>query len=718
VKSKGAFLRAPQKFEAKATLSHVGDSGSSLSALVSNLDGMLYRCRVDDEWEMEFVSDGCVGLTGCRPQDPVLNGRLSYEQITHPQDRALVRQTIESALANRGRYEIEYRMLRADGQVRWVREQGLAVVAANGQPEAIEGFVQDITERKEAERALSETSERFRGFFENATEGMYRSTPGQGFITVNQAMARICGYISPEQLIEQLLDIDQQLYVDPLRRNDFIREIETHGEVTDFESQICRRDGSPAWISENAHAVRDGSGTLLYYEGTVSLITDRKRHEAEIEYQATHDSLTGLPNRMLLIETLQRVMAEATLTRTQVAVMFIDIDQFKFINDSLGHAAGDELLNTLAKRLQSCIRGDDTVARHGGDEFVVVVKSFTNVDEVRRVAERIVTAVARPCVIAGCDLSASCSVGISLCPLDAQDIDTLMRNADAAMYRAKELGRNNFQFFAADMNAHFADRMELVARLHRALERKEFRLHYEPKFDLATRRIVGVEVLIRWQTAEGIVSPAEFIPVAEETGLIVPIGDWVLRTACAQARTWLSAGIPMVPMAVNLSRRQLVSGDIAAQVAEALAAAKLPAQYLELEVTESAVMRDTDTAVAMLRRLRELGVKIAMDDFGTGYSSLYYLKQLPLDRLKIDQSFVRDVTTNPDDSAIIKAIISLGHILELRVLAEGVETAEQLEFLRDNHCDEMQGYHLARAMPASEFAELLRAQATEAVSIE
>ncbi len=718
MKSKGAFLRAPQKFEAKATLSHVGDSGSSLSALVSNLDGMLYRCRVDDEWEMEFVSDGCVGLTGCRPQDPVLNGRLSYEQITHPQDRALVRQTIESALANRGRYEIEYRMLRADGQVRWVREQGLAVVAANGQPEAIEGFVQDITERKEAERALSETSERFRGFFENATEGMYRSTPGQGFITVNQAMARICGYISPEQLIEQLLDIDQQLYVDPLRRNDFIREIETHGEVTDFESQICRRDGSPAWISENAHAVRDGSGTLLYYEGTVSLITDRKRHEAEIEYQATHDSLTGLPNRMLLIETLQRVMAEATLTRTQVAVMFIDIDQFKFINDSLGHAAGDELLNTLAKRLQSCIRGDDTVARHGGDEFVVVVKSFTNVDEVRRVAERIVTAVARPCVIAGCDLSASCSVGISLCPLDAQDIDTLMRNADAAMYRAKELGRNNFQFFAADMNAHFADRMELVARLHRALERKEFRLHYEPKFDLATRRIVGVEVLIRWQTAEGIVSPAEFIPVAEETGLIVPIGDWVLRTACAQARTWLSAGIPMVPMAVNLSRRQLVSGDIAAQVAEALAAAKLPAQYLELEVTESAVMRDTDTAVAMLRRLRELGVKIAMDDFGTGYSSLYYLKQLPLDRLKIDQSFVRDVTTNPDDSAIIKAIISLGHILELRVLAEGVETAEQLEFLRDNHCDEMQGYHLARAMPASEFAELLRAQATEAVSIE
>jgi diguanylate cyclase (GGDEF)-like protein/PAS domain S-box-containing protein len=670
---------------------------------------MLYRCRIHGDWEMEFVSDGSVDLTGCRPQDPVLHSRLAYEQIVHPQDRTRARQAIEHALANRRRYDIEYRMLRVDGQIRWVREQGLAVTAPDGRPVALDGFVQDVTERKRLEHELRETADHFRSFFENASEGMYRSTP-TGFLTVNPSMARICGYDSPEQMIEQLRDIDRQLYFDPLRRNDFIREIETHGEVVDFESQICRRDGSPAWICENAHAVRDENGTLLYYEGTASLITRRKLHEAEIEYQATHDPLTGLPNRILLAETLRQVMAEAKLTHTQVAVMFIDIDQFKFINDSLGHAAGDELLSTLAQRLQSCIRGEDVVARHGGDEFVVVVKSFNSIDEVRRVAERIVGAVARPCVVAGCDLSASCSVGISLCPLDAQDIDTLLRNADAAMYRAKELGRNNFQFFAADMNAHFADRMELVARLHRALERSEFRLHYEPKFDLATRRIVGAEVLIRWQTPDGIVSPADFIPVAEETGLIVPIGDWVLRTACAQARTWLSAGVPMVPMSVNLSRRQLVSGDIAAQVAEALVAAKLPAKYLELEVTESAVMRDTETAVEMLRRLRELGVKIAMDDFGTGYSSLYYLKQLPLDRLKIDQSFVRDVTTNPDDSAIIKAIISLGHILELRVLAEGVETAEQLDFLRDNHCDEMQGYHLARAMPASEFVELLRAQ--------
>jgi diguanylate cyclase (GGDEF)-like protein/PAS domain S-box-containing protein len=686
------------------------DPASPLSSLVSNLGGMLYRCRIHGDWEMEFVSEGSLDLTGCRPQDPVLRNRLAYEQIVHPQDRARARQAIEHALANRRRYDIEYRMLRADGQIRWVREQGLAVTAPDGRPMALDGFVQDITERKRFEHELRETADHFRSFFENASEGMYRSTPA-GFLTVNPAMARICGYDSPEQMIEQLRDIDRQLYFDPLRRNDFIREIETHGEVVDFESQICRRDGSPAWICENAHAMRDENGTLLYYEGTASLITRRKLHEAEIEYQATHDPLTGLPNRILLAETLRQVMAEAKLTHTQVAVMFIDIDQFKFINDSLGHAAGDELLSTLAQRLQSCIRGEDVVARHGGDEFVVVVKSFNNIDEVRRVAERIVGAVARPCVVAGCDLSASCSVGISLCPLDAQDIDTLLRNADAAMYRAKELGRNNFQFFAADMNAHFADRMELVARLHRALERSEFRLHYEPKFDLGTRRIVGAEVLIRWQTPDGIVSPADFIPVAEETGLIVPIGDWVLRTACAQARTWLSAGVPMVPMSVNLSRRQLVSGDIAAQVAEALVAAKLPAKYLELEVTESAVMRDTETAVEMLRRLRELGVKIAMDDFGTGYSSLYYLKQLPLDRLKIDQSFVRDVTTNPDDSAIIKAIISLGHILELRVLAEGVETAEQLDFLRDNHCDEMQGYHLARPMPASEFAALLRAQA-------
>jgi diguanylate cyclase (GGDEF)-like protein len=421
-----------------------------------------------------------------------------------------------------------------------------------------------------------------------------------------------------------------------------------------------------------------------------------------------HDPLTGLPNRTLLNDTLRQMMKQAAAGTTQAAVMFIDIDQFKFINDSLGHAAGDELLSTLAARLQSCVRSEDTVARHGGDEFVVLLKSFDSVNEVRRVAERIVATVARPCVVAGCDLSASCSVGISIYPHDAQEIDALLRNADAAMYRAKELGRNNFQFFAADMNARFADRMEQVAKLHRALERNEFELHYEPKYDLASGSVIGAEALLRWRNPDGLVSPRDFIGLAEETGLIVPIGDWVLRTACQQARAWLASGLDLVPLAVNLSRRQLISGDIATQVADALVAAKLPARYLELEVTESAVMHDTVAAVDMLRRLRRLGVKIAMDDFGTGYSNLAYLKQFPLDRLKIDQSFVRDVTSNADDSAIIKAIISLGHILDLRVLAEGVETEAQLAFLRENHCDEMQGHYRSRAMPAAEFAKLLR----------
>jgi diguanylate cyclase (GGDEF)-like protein len=407
---------------------------------------------------------------------------------------------------------------------------------------------------------------------------------------------------------------------------------------------------------------------------------------------------------------LQQATAGVERGGAEFAVVFIDIDQFKFINDSLGHAAGDELLLVMTQRLLSCVRAGDMVARQGGDEFVIVLAAPVSAAEAQRIGGRILASVAQPCAIAGRDISVSCSIGVTLCPTDSRAVGDLLRNADAAMYRAKELGRNNVQFFAADMNQRLTDRLALLTHLHRAVERGEFGLVYEPKYDLATLEIIGVEALIRWHTPEGTISPVDFIPLAEETGLILPIGEWVLRAACEQNRRWRDAGLPPVPVAVNLSRRQLAHGDIATQVAVLLDAIGLPPDGLELEVTESMVMQDAEKSVAMLRRLHAMGVQIAMDDFGTGYSNLSNLKRFPLHCLKIDKSFVQDVGADPDAAAITKAIISLAHILGLRTVAEGVETVEQLEFLRENRCDETQGYYFTRPVTAEAFARLLQQQ--------
>ncbi|HVT34210.1 MAG TPA: EAL domain-containing protein [Nevskiaceae bacterium] len=703
--------RLSQLLPAPAAADRVGrplERERLLSTLLSNLDGMVYRCRHDQHWTMEFVSEGCTDLTGYRPEDLVGNQRISYELLTHPEDRAPVRRTIEHALQQRTRYELEYRIVRADGATRWVWERGAGSFTADGTLAALEGIVQDISGRRQAEQSLREAERRYRSIFENAIEGIFQSTPADGYITVNPALARMYGYDSPEQLIAQLRDIDHQLYVEPNRRADFIAAMERDGSVTNFESRVYRRDGTIIWISENARAVRDEAGVLLFYEGTVETITERKLHDSAMRHQATHDALTGLPNRSLLHEKLAHALEAAAHNGSLVAVAFIDLDQFKIVNDSLGHHMGDELLKTMAQRLQACLREHDVVARQGGDEFVLMVTGALSEAEIGRIARRLIAEVSRPCMIAGREVSVTCSIGITLSPADGSDIEALLRNADAAMYRAKELGRNNYQYFAAEMNARVAGRLEMLTRLRRALEREEFELYYEPRYDFDARRIVGVEALIRWHQDGAVVRPAEFIPLAEDTGLIVPIGDWVLRQACAQTRRWHDAGLRTVPVSVNLSRRQLSQGDIAAQVAQVLAASGLQPQWLELEITESMLMQDTERAIALLSRLREKGVQISMDDFGTGYSSLSYLKKLPVQRLKIDQAFLRDLPDDADARAMVKAIISLAHNLGLKVVAEGVETAAQFEFLRGADCDEVQGWYLARAMPAARFAELLQ----------
>ena len=428
---------------------------------------------------------------------------------------------------------------------------------------------------------------------------------------------------------------------------------------------------------------------------------ERKRYQEELERQANYDALTGLPNRHLFHDRLKQAVF-AQRTPKSIAVVFIDLDHFKVINDSLGHNFGDEVLRHVGERLQSAVRDGDTVARVGGDEFVLILSDQTREDVIFRTMRRLIGKVSEPIVVGDRELNITCSAGISLYPQDGPDVQTLLKNADAAMYRAKSQGRNTFQFFTAEMNELANERLSMEQSLRRAIERDELLLHFQPRVNLRTREVDGVEALVRWQhPVRGLVLPDRFIPLAEETGLIVPIGEWVLRTACEQGEAWRRQGFQPV-ISVNLSARQLWGGGLVRLVADVIATTGM-AEHLELELTESMVMHDAENVIATMQGLKALGVRLSVDDFGTGYSSLSYLKRLPLTALKIDGSFVRDITSGgPDEGLIAKAIISLGHSLHLKVIAEGVETEQQRDFLKLHECDEMQGYFFGKPMPPAE----------------
>jgi diguanylate cyclase (GGDEF)-like protein len=458
--------------------------------------------------------------------------------------------------------------------------------------------------------------------------------------------------------------------------------------------------------------VREPDDTLLSAAHSIGSqigqYTVRKQAEEALQFVAKHDALTQLPNRIMFHDRLELAMARAKRNGRQLAVMFIDMDRFKVINDTLGHDAGDLLLREVAKRLTDTLRASDTVARLGGDEFVVLIEEVSNPVHLGTIAQKLIDALAASFLLSGQEYHITASIGISTYPDDSDDIQTLLKNADIAMYRAKEQGRNAFQFYSVQMNVHSIERLTFESSLRRALERNELVLHYQPLIDIRTGRITGVEALMRWQHPEmGLVPPGKFIPLAEETGLIVPIGEWALRTACAQHRAWEQEGLGHLRVAVNLSPRQFQQGDLLKSVARVLAQTGCNAKSLEFEITEGMVMRNPESAVTLLQQLKDMGIHVSIDDFGTGYSSLGYLKRFPIDSLKIDRSFVTDVPQDTGDVAITVAIIAMAHSLGLKVVAEGVETREQLDFLRKQGCDEMQGYYFSKPLPVEQVTALL-----------
>jgi diguanylate cyclase (GGDEF)-like protein/PAS domain S-box-containing protein len=560
----------------------------------------------------------------------------------------------------------------------------------------------DVTARFAAEAALRDSEARYRLLFEQNAAGVCVSKQNGEIIDCNATFAAMLGYKRSELIGSGI----KRLYA----RTDEADELSTllggAGTLNSIELELRRADGVPLWVLQNLVLVGDQTSGVVH--ATVVDISDRKRAEEQIEFHAYHDVLTHLPNRKLFTDRLRHSMTRSKRTGRSVAVMFIDIDHFKTINDTLGHTAGDELLLEMSRRLRDCVREDDTVARLGGDEFTVILAELREPEDAIQVAQKILESVQEPITIGNMPIVVTASVGIALYPVDGSDPESLLRNADSAMYRAKEAGRNTYQLCTDEMKQRAMERLSLETRLRGALRDEQLMLAYQPQINLVTGETIGVEALVRWNDPDrGIVNPDAFIPIAEESRLIVPLGEWVLRTACRQTKEWHDSGSGPLRIAVNLSARQFAQHDLVEMVRSALADVDLHPSYLELEITETTAMQNAEVTVDVLRALREIGVGISIDDFGMGYSSLNYLKRFPITAVKIDRAFVRDLATDEGDAAIVSAVIGMARSLRLRVIAEGVETAEQFAFLRGKNCDEAQGFYFSRPVAPEELSRLL-----------
>lgn len=636
--------------------------------------------------------------------------QTGFKDITHPTDLesnlAIQRQLVDGKIDN---YSIEKRYLRKDGSVVWAALTQSLVRSSAGAPKYFISVVEDISARKRTEASLL-LSQRA---LESSANGIIITDcmqPDNPVVYVNPAFERITGYSEAEAVGKncRFLQGDDRDQPGVLE----LRQALENREDARVVLKNYRKDGTLFWNELFVAPVHAKDGSVTHFVGIQNDISVQKHVEENLLHMATHDTLTGLPNRTLLQDRITQAIGYAERMQREVAVLFLDIDRFKNINDSLGHATGDEMISILARRLRGAIRQSDTVARVGGDEFVIVLTDIIRESDITQVLPNLIAAINQPILVEGHELSVTASIGISTYPHDGRDVTSLLKNADTAMYQAKEAGRNAFRFYAHEMNANAVDRLRLENDLRNAIKGNELMLHYQPQVDVDSGRIVAAEALLRWNhPRHGLISPADFIPMAEETGLIVPIGEWVLRQVCSQLRSWDEAGLPSTVVAVNLSPRQFHQSNIVEMVATALQDFDLTPQRLELEITESSLMRNPEEAADLLEQLSQMGFSLSVDDFGTGYSSLGYLKRFPLNALKIDRSFVADIETNQNSGSIASAVIALAHSLGLKVVAEGVEKMAQMEYLRSLKCDFLQGYLYGRPMPADEFMALLTKQA-------
>ena len=672
------------------------------------LSSALWASR-DGFWDWNLEND-TMFLSG--PEEFVGPGREARistkewrELAVHPDDRARVEAALEEHITGRtDHYEAEYRISTFSGRIAWILARGRAVRRdPQGRALQVAGTFRDVSQERLLDRDRRIAQEVIRSMREVVCVTDLRFC----FVSVNEAFCRITGY-SMDDVVGQdaaLLNSEQH----PVEFYHQIRESLLSKGHWGGELWQRRKDGEQFLASLEANEVCDSSGQRLYWVAVLTDITDRKRAEQELRYLANYDTLTGLPNRTLLGERLAHSLIRARRLGNKVGVLFLDLDRFKHVNDSMGHAAGDRLLKAAAARIVTSVRDSDTVARLGGDEFTVVLEDLKDLEEAERVARKLLVGFAQPLEIDGRhEVVISPSIGLSLYPEHGQVPTDLLKHADTAMYHAKDRGRNTYQVYTDAMDAQARLRASMAGQLHKALERKELSLVFQPKLSLVDQRITGAEALLRWRNPVlGDISPVTFIPIAEETGLIVPIGEWVLQQACIQINRWTAAGLIEPKIAVNVSALQLFRGELARRLREILEAERVPASRIEIELTESMLMANPEQSIATLTQIKALGVHIAIDDFGTGYSSLAYLKRLPIDTLKIDKTFVADLSTDPDDEAITTTVIMMAHSLGLDVIAEGVETIAQMRYLADQQCDEVQGNLISHPLDADRVLQFL-----------
>jgi diguanylate cyclase (GGDEF)-like protein/PAS domain S-box-containing protein len=651
-------------------------------------------------WHLDTVqdrllwSDEAYRIFGLPPGTPLRYA--DFLGCVQEEDRAAVDRAWQAALKG-APYDIIHRIL-VDGEIKWVHEKAKLAFDAAGRLVACLGTVQDVTAYKRVEESLY----LYAHVFENSGEATLITDSANRIVAVNRAFTRLTGYTSEESLGRNPKFLSSGK-TKPETYREMWAALEKEGY---WQGELWDRHKSgavyPKWVAISA--LRDKDGKVAHYVGSFNDISQRKADEERIRFLAHHDALTGLANRHSFEGRFEQALRAAERERRRLAVLFIDLDRFKTINDTLGHPVGDRLLQLVARRLQSCVRASDIVARFGGDEFVIALTDIVAPTDAAAVAEKILQLLAAPFGIADQELYVAASIGIGTYPADGTDGTTLIKNADTALFSAKDGGRGHFRFFTASMNAAASERLQIEHALRGALGKRQFGLHFQPKVMAGSGRVCGVEALLRWQHPElGNVSPLKFVPVAEETGLIEPIGAWVLEEAIRQLVAWRQGGIANLHMAVNLSAHQLRSPTLVASIRELMARHGLQEGDLELEITESVAMTDPENAIGQLHALRELGVRLAIDDFGTGYSSLAYLKRLPIQTIKLDRTFVRDIETDPNDAAISTATLALAHSLNLQVVAEGVENEAQREFLTRQGCDMLQGYLFGRPAPGPEW---------------